>query len=816
MNDSKAIEAVDQIINSLKEKKIAHLNTSDEYLDGNYLTFEQGRKAVNFGSCSYLGLEFEDSLKVAAKQSVDQFGTQFSSSRAYISLGFYSDLENKLESIFRNPVIVTPTTTLGHMSAIPVLVGKRDAVILDHQVHTSVNNAVKLVKADGTHVEMLRHNRMDLLEKRIADLSRNHEHVWYMGDGIYSMFGDCAPIHEIEALLNRHEKFHYYVDDAHGMSCFGDRGQGFVLSEITQHSKMVVATSFAKAFATGGGALIFPTEEMADKVRNCGSTLITSGPMQPSALGAAIAAAEIHLSPKLAEFQTKLKDNIRYTHSLLEKLGLPNLAEADSPIFFVGVGLPKIGYRLIEKMLSDGFMLNIGIFPAVPLKNTGVRFTITALHTIQQIEEMVSALAKNFWISLNEENSSIEDIYKAFKIQKEIQKEDVPQASQNLKIERLSSIIDINKDDWNKTIGKEGAIDWNGMNVLENSFSDNESITENWTFDYLIVRNQKDEILLSTFLTSGLMKDDMLADSDLSRKMEEIRKNDLMYGTSKFLSLGSLVTEGSHLYLKGTEEERKTVMAILFKLIETLQEEYHSETIMLRDFNDNDLEMDDFMIDNGFVKMSLQENFAVDLSTWTKDLEFLDTLSKRSKKHFKQNVRRFMKFYETSEVINPSPQKLEQLYELYLNVQQKGVEINTFKLPLKLFKNMALNPQWEILELNLLPDEKNGLKMKKTVGVVFAYKGQHSFVGGMVGVDYEFNREYGVYRQLIYRFIERAQDLNYNTLDFGFCAGIEKKKFGAKGTMKVAYIQTKDNFNFEALLTNSFGKEVKHEPAFTH
>lgn len=80
----------------------------------------------------------------------------------------------------------------------------------------------------------------------------------------------------------------------------------------------------------------------------------------------------------------------------------------------------------------------------------------------------------------------------------------------------------------------------------------------------------------------------------------------------------------------------------------------------------------------------------------------------------------------------------------------------------------------------------------------------------MVGIDYEHNRAYGIYRQLIYRFIERGRELNYTKMDFGFCAGIEKKKFGASEHRSCAYMQVKDNFVFEALSTDTRKKLVEH------
>src|SRR5690606_37928200 len=114
-----------------------------------------------------------------------------------VGITYYKEFEEKLTKIFGSPTMSMPTTTLGHISAIPVLVSPSDAVILDHQVHQSIQTAVEIVKARNTHVEIIRHNKMDVLEERIIKSSDKYDKIWYMADGVYSMFGDVTPLEEI-------------------------------------------------------------------------------------------------------------------------------------------------------------------------------------------------------------------------------------------------------------------------------------------------------------------------------------------------------------------------------------------------------------------------------------------------------------------------------------------------------------------------------------------------------------------------------------------------------------------------------------------
>jgi 7-keto-8-aminopelargonate synthetase-like enzyme len=78
-----------------------------------------------------------------------------------------------------------------------------DAIILDQQVHMSIKMNSDNLKSQGVHVEQIHHNRMDLLESRIQALTQSHRTIWYLADGVYSMFGDCAPMADLYALMDR-------------------------------------------------------------------------------------------------------------------------------------------------------------------------------------------------------------------------------------------------------------------------------------------------------------------------------------------------------------------------------------------------------------------------------------------------------------------------------------------------------------------------------------------------------------------------------------------------------------------------------------
>lgn len=369
--------------------------TEDETLDGRCLTLD-GERLVNFGSCSYLGLEAHPELKKGAIEATQAFGTQFSSSRSYISVTPYAELEELLEDVYGAPVVIVPSTTLGHFSAFPLMVGEKDAVVMDQQVHASVQMASQLLVARGTPVSLIRHNDMDALEAKLLELRETHEKVWYFADGVYSMYGDYAPFERLRQMLDTYPELNLYVDDAHGNTWCGDRGVGATWMELGHHPRMVLAISLNKAFAASGGALVLPNRELARTIRNIGGTMVFCGPIQPPMVGAAVASARLHASGRLIDRQLKLAGLVRRVNERLAAAGIPQMETNDTPVFFVPTGCNEAVLEMMSRIRKAGYFINMAIYPAVARKRGGLRFMANANLELEDVDGLVDCIAANY------------------------------------------------------------------------------------------------------------------------------------------------------------------------------------------------------------------------------------------------------------------------------------------------------------------------------------------------------------------------------------------------------------------------------------
>jgi 7-keto-8-aminopelargonate synthetase-like enzyme len=358
--------------------------------NGRHVTVD-GKRLLNFGSCSYLGLEGRPELREAAHDALEAYGTQFHFSRAFLECPLYVELESHLAAMTGRPVAVTASTTLGHMSALPVLIGESDTVLIDQFAHASLHTALQLVPS--VPLEIVRHNRMDQLAEKLERLRGGKGLVWYVADGLYSMLGDFAPFEALKELLALYPNLRLYIDDAHATSWSGLHGRGSALDHFADDERVVVALSLNKSFSAAGGALAVPSEALKLRIRRAGGTMIFSGPIQPPMLGAAVGSARLHLGEELPQLQQELGQRIDRCLDAIARTELSVAVAERNPIFHVQCDSPRVVFSTATRMKELGFYCCICTFPAVPMNRPGIRFTISRHNSLEDVDAFVAALA---------------------------------------------------------------------------------------------------------------------------------------------------------------------------------------------------------------------------------------------------------------------------------------------------------------------------------------------------------------------------------------------------------------------------------------
>lgn len=786
------LDTVDHVFSYAKKLKILHLKMQGKTFDGRTIQIG-GSKAFHFGTTGYLGLEQDKRLKEAAKQAIDDFGTQFPLSKSYIAHPLYEELEKLLHTLYNQPVVVTKNATLAHMAAIPVVVGDNDAIVLDHQVHWSVQDAAKRLQLRGVKIELLRHNRLDLLEAKIQELGAKVDKIWYMADGVYSMYGDFAPVKDLLKLAQKYKQLHLYFDDVHGMSWFGKHGRGYVYEQLQQlPAQVVLIGTLSKTFGANGSFIICGDKLMQQKIKTFGGSLTFSAQLDPASVGAAIAAAKIHLSDEINILQEELQDRINYFNKLLAAYKIPLVETNSSPVFFIATGIPETGYQLTQQLLARGFYVNMGLFPAVPSIKTGLRITISRHNQKTEIRQLVENLASLYPKVMRATGNSLKRLNKYFK--KEFSFPEQALKSTNYTLVQQNSITQIDKHVWNKHFKGKGILDWEGFKFIEDCFKTHKADEHKWKFFYIQIFDANNKLMLMAALTISLWKDDVLAKPAVSKAFEHKRKDDKYKFTSYVLSLGSLFSDGLPLYIHDKVLTDKTLQNLFFTSLENIAFTHKASQIVLRDF-DFSVKYDKLFQAQGFITLNMPEVCLIENLNWNTLEGFLVRLSKRSQKHFKRDILPFRELVEVEVHSEVSPSVLTHYYALYKNVKNKNLGLNTFTYPISVFQEMNKSKAWEFISIKI-----KGKAMSKAIGVMFCYRNLGvTYVPSLVGINYNYNKDYQTYRQLLYESILQANNAGFKTVDFGISANFEKKKLGAEIKAKMAYVQSSSNFKMDYL-----------------
>ncbi|MGD1846467.1 MAG: aminotransferase class I/II-fold pyridoxal phosphate-dependent enzyme [Salibacteraceae bacterium] len=806
INHNNHLDTIDTMFTNAKDRGIVHLTTGKGAVTGRKIEVgDQDR--LNFGSLSYLALEHDPRLKEQAIQYIQEYGTQSVMSRTYILTNILAELEEAVSKMFGHPALVYSRTSAAHISLLPSLVDREDAIILDQQAHFSMQTAAQLQRQRGVTIEMIRHSNLEMLDRMVTKLSSKHKKIWYMADGVYSMFGDALPAHDLVDLLDKHPQLYLYVDDAHGVSWAGPNGTGYVFGEIGLHPKMMLVTTMAKGFGVHGGIAVFPNEEWYRKVKVFGGPLSYSLPLSPGDIGACMASAQIHNSDEIYKLQHDLRTLVKYTNRQLEKSGLPVVSNPSTPIFFVGMGQPGVGYNMVKRLMDDGIYINASFFPMVPVKHTGIRFGLTRDHTKEDIRTLIDAMVFHFPRALQDEGRTENQVRKAFNLSlkeeaatikvEEPVVADLSPAAQH-QIEHFRSIQEVDAATWNTAMADRGVFDWEGMRFMETAFSGNDKPEENWDFHYYLVRDKAGKVRCATFFTAGIFKDDFVALPSISAQIENRRKSDPYYLASKSFIGGSMISLGEHLYIDRSYSKWREVLNELFDAVGGQQDLSEARSLVIGDFDANDTDLKDYFLEKGFLKIDMPNANVVSDMEWDTFDQYLEGASANARKNLKKEVLRFEHLFDVDIKNQITASEADYYYQLFLNVKRRNFGLNFYDYPVDILQKMSEFDNWEFLVINLKP-EHDSREEALPLAALWCYRTENGYHPMIIGMDYDYLESHKLYKQALYRVMLRARELNVKSVQLGFSADVEKRKFGAEQNPRISFMQAKDNFNLEVI-----------------
>ncbi len=343
-----------------------------------------GQTCVDFCSNDYLGFADDPITRKGAEEALRAWGSGAAASRLVSGdLAVLRTLEQALADWKQTEAaLVFPSGYMANVGVITALLGQEDTVVLDRLAHASLIDGARL---SGARLRVFPHNDVARLDTVLRKPRKGRTLV--VTESVFSMDGDRAPLVELAECCKEHNA-QLLVDEAHALGVYGD-GRGCVAEAGVAGAVDVVIGTLSKALGSQGGFVAGSGELIEFLVNNARSFIYSTG-LAPAAAGAALAALR-EISEDRSRID-KLWRNVSRLRTLLAGLAV----QGEGPICPVVTGTSDSALGLSRKLFDAGFLVPAIRPPTVPVGTSRVRITVSAAHTLEQINDLAAALKNAF------------------------------------------------------------------------------------------------------------------------------------------------------------------------------------------------------------------------------------------------------------------------------------------------------------------------------------------------------------------------------------------------------------------------------------
>ena len=350
---------------------------------------------IRLNSNSYLSLSNHSELAAAADKATHKFGVGPGAVRFIDGTFIHHDqLEKRVARFVEKPAAKIFNSAYTSNCGLALTISNNKTHWIGDQLnHNSIIRAMRISNIPSVNKGIFKHNDMADLERCLEEVAPGMDRVVVIFDGIFSMRGDYAPIHEINAICKAYDsKFKdgviTVVDDSHGMGAYGKTGRG--TAEFCNASPDIIVGTFGKAFGVNGG-FIAASATLIEAIRQKADTYIYTNPLSVADCAAAIKAIDICDSDEGLALLKNLKERTAQFRQGLEKLGKESIP-GPHPVVPLMVRDTGKTHDLVKYLFDHGVLVVGLTFPVVPKGDETIRFQINACHTSADIEYVIELL----------------------------------------------------------------------------------------------------------------------------------------------------------------------------------------------------------------------------------------------------------------------------------------------------------------------------------------------------------------------------------------------------------------------------------------
>ncbi len=342
-------------------------------------------KFINFSSNDYLALSQHPQLIAAMEKGMQQYGIGSGASKLVAG---YTAIHRDCETLFaeflgRDRALLFGSGYLANLGTLDAVTNKGDIVFQDRHNHASLLDAARLSRAK---LQRYLHNNIENLIKKMESVGAQQKLV--VSDGVFSMYGDVAPVSELAKCCKQHDAT-LMIDDAHGMGVLGKNGGGVLEQlQLSQENVPILVCPLGKAFGLCG-AMVAGSNDLIESLIQFARSYIYTTAIPPALAAATMASLE--LVKKEQWRREKLNELIHYFKIEANKIGL-YLKSSDTPIQAILMKDIEQATTVSHNLRDKGYLLYAMRPPTVPEKKSLLRVTLNVSHTKNQIRDLLNAI----------------------------------------------------------------------------------------------------------------------------------------------------------------------------------------------------------------------------------------------------------------------------------------------------------------------------------------------------------------------------------------------------------------------------------------
>lgn len=351
-----------------------------------------GKEILNWSINDYLGLANHPEVRQADTEAAAKYGAAYPMGARMMSghTDAHEQLEKELAAfVMKESAYLLNFGYQGIMSCIDALVTKNDIIVYDVDAHACIIDGVRLHMGKRF---TYKHNDLESMEKNLQRATKmaleTGGGILFITEGVFGMRGQQGKLKEIVALKKKYN-FRLLVDDAHGFGTLGKTGAGAGEEQDCQDEIDVYFSTFAKSMASIG-AFLAADKDIIDYLKyNLRSQMFAKALPMIQTVGALKRLQLLRDNPSLKD---KLWENVNALQNGLKAHGF-NIGDTNTcvtPVYLEG-SIPEAMVIVNDLRENYHIFLSIVVYPVIPKGIILLRMIPTASHTLQDIEETLSA-----------------------------------------------------------------------------------------------------------------------------------------------------------------------------------------------------------------------------------------------------------------------------------------------------------------------------------------------------------------------------------------------------------------------------------------